>query len=736
MRLREYGSFIESLRRDEFIAIDDVREDPRTSTASAALEQRSARSFVNVPVLEQDRLVAVLFVNNAKPRKWKAEDLALIRDVGERTRTAVQRYRNAKALKESEARYRTLFEAIDVGFCIIEMKFDAADVPIDFRLWEINPAFEKQTGLVGAGGKWISEVAPGLERHWFEAYGRVVRTGKPARFENFAQPFGRWYDVHAFRIAADSHRIAILFNDITDRKNAEAQLRDLNETLEQRVAERTQERDRLWTLSEDMLARADYAGNLSAVNPAWTKVLGWSEKKLLADPYVDIIHPDNVGAVVEALREMGRTGQPTRFENRILTASGAWKPIGWTVSPEPDGTNFIAVGRDLSQEKARQRDLIQAQEALRQSQKMEAMGQLTGGVAHDFNNLLTPIVGSLDMLQRKGLGTERERMLIAGAVQSAERAKILVQRLLAFARRQPLQPSAVDIKALVTGMAELIASTTGPQIKIVVDTPDNLPAARADPNQLEMALLNLAVNARDAMPEGGTLRISLAERTANPGDRAPLDPGHYVCLSVADTGAGMDEATMARAVEPFFSTKGIGKGTGLGLSMVHGLALQLGGALTIQSRKGLGTNMELWLPLSHSMPENQKTAHELPVKTMARGTALLVDDEELVRQSTFDMLTDLGFQVVDVSSAEQALERIHAGLRPELLVTDHLMTGMNGTDLARAVLSKFPDMKVLIISGYADVEGIAPDLPRLTKPFRQADLAAIVAVRMGGTASP
>ncbi|MDZ5602719.1 PAS domain-containing protein [Pseudomonas sp. RP23018S] len=216
----------------------------------------------------------------------------------------------------------------------------------------------------------------------------------------------------------------------------------------------------------------------------------------------------------------------------------------------------------------------EAQKALRQSQKMEAMGQLTGGVAHDFNNLLTPIVGTLDMLQRRGVGGEREQRLIAGAMQSAERAKTLVQRLLAFARRQPLQTAPVDVARLVSDMADLVASTTGPQIKVVVDTPTHLPAAIADQNQLEMALLNLSVNARDAMLEGGTMRISASLEGVGQGHRSKLPSGEYLCLSVADTGTGMDAATLARAVEPFFSTKGVGKGTGLGLSMVHGLAAQ------------------------------------------------------------------------------------------------------------------------------------------------------------------
>ena len=501
------------------------------------------------------------------------------------------------------------------------------------------------------------------------------------------------------------------------------------ETTEQILAERTRreaeasERNRLWILSEDMLARADFAGRMGAVNPAWTRVLGWSEAHLLATPYVDFMHPDDAAVTLAAIEDMSRTGLPTRFQNRIATADGGWTPIGWTVSPEPDGVNFIAIGRDLSEDKAREEELLQTQEALRQSQKLESMGQLTGGVAHDFNNLLTPIIGSLDLLMRRGLGSERERRLIDGALQSAERAKTLVQRLLAFARRQPLQPKAVALDDLVTGMASLVSSTIGPKIDLRVNIADDLPPARADANQLEMAILNLSVNARDAMPGGGELTISASRASVRGRHPAGLRVGHYVRLSVADTGIGMDEATRARAIEPFFSTKGIGKGTGLGLSMAHGLAAQLGGGLTIISAPGEGTTVELWLPVSPDAIGSDDQIRVLPRISVARGTALLVDDEELVRMSTADMLNDLGYDVVEAKSAEEALHLIEAGVAPTILVTDHLMPGMNGEELARSLRTRMPDLPVLIVSGYAEAEGIAPDLPRLTKPFRNAELA-------------
>jgi CheY-like chemotaxis protein/two-component sensor histidine kinase len=352
-------------------------------------------------------------------------------------------------------------------------------------------------------------------------------------------------------------------------------------------------------------------------------------------------------------------------------------------------------------------------------------------VAHDFNNLLTPIVGTLDMLQRRSVGGEREQRLISGALQSADRAKTLVQRLLAFARRQPLQLVPVDVAKLVSGMGELIASTTGPQIKVIVDAPQALPAAMADANQLEMAVLNLSVNARDAMVNGGTIRISASEERVDSGHRSNLPPGEYICLSVADTGEGMDPATLARAVEPFFSTKGVGKGTGLGLSMVHGLASQLNGALTIQSSPGLGTHVELWLPRSITPQVAVLPSGETMDRQSAQGIALLVDDEELVRATTSYMLADLGYHVIEAASGEEALSLVEAGQTLDVLVTDHLMPGITGTELARLVKSMRPGIGILLISGYAEREGLDPDIPRLNKPFRKDELAASLS-RNGG----
>lgn len=512
--------------------------------------------------------------------------------------------------------------------------------------------------------------------------------------------------------------------DITARKAAELRLRELNDRLEQEVGEQTAQRNRVWEMSRELLAIIGFNGQLKAINPAWTATLGHDGATLINLPSREQVHADDLPSVRAMFGRLVSGETVERFEARLRHADGSWRWISWTLVPEGDA--FYAVGRDITFEKQAADDLKQAQDALRQSQKMEAMGSLTGGVAHDFNNLLTPIVGSLDLLQRKGVGGEREQRLIAGAIQSAERARTLVQRLLAFARRQPLQPVAVDVGELVNSMADLLASTTGPQVRVVVDMADDLPPARADLNQLEMALLNLGVNARDAMPEGGTLRIS-ATRESIRHTTGTLNVGHYVRLSVADNGIGMDDATLVRAVEPFFSTKGIGKGTGLGLSMAHGLAAQLGGALIINSQPAVGTNVELWLPLSATALNLQEVVAAAAEIVQGRGLVLLVDDEDVVRASTADMLEELGYQVQQAASGEAALAQLKDGLDPDILVTDHLMPGMSGVDLIELVREIRPMMPVLIVSGYADVEGIAPGMPRLSKPFRSSELADVLA---------
>jgi PAS domain S-box-containing protein len=380
------------------------------------------------------------------------------------------------------------------------------------------------------------------------------------------------------------------------------------------------------------------------------------------------------------------------------------------------------------EERTRERE--EALAKLFNAQKMESIGQLTGGLAHDFNNLLAAILGNLDLLRKRLPDDAKFRRLLDGAIHGAERGASLTSRLLAFARRQELKPKAVDVAALTSGMTELLERSLGSAIQIETRIPADLPAVHVDVNQLELALLNLAVNARDAMPFGGSLAISAACDTLVAGTVPELAAGDYVRITVADTGVGMDETILAKAREPFFTTKGPGKGTGLGLSMVHGLAAQSGGALRLSSKAGQGTRVDLWLPRSaHQAKPDSNVAQ--PNLKLARQHCriLLVDDDALVRMGTVDMLEDLGHEVVEAGSAAEALTLLQAGAGLDMVITDQAMPGMRGTELAAQIGRKYPGLPIILATGYAELPNEEdPGLPRLSKPFRQEDIAKIIDV--------
>ena len=741
-----------AILQEDFLLVPDATKDERFACNPLVTADRGLRFYAGALLKSPDGFaIGTLCVLDYEPRALSGAQQRALRILA---RQVVAQMELRLALLEREETNDALGAS--------GAQFQAAVEAVQGVLWTNTPAGEMKGEQVGwanltgqtpveyQGYGWASAVHPEDALATLEAWNAAVAEKRTFVFEHrVRRRDGAWrrFSIRAIPTFDGNGEIREwvgVHTDVTERRAAEDQLRDLNEQLEARVAAALAEKRLLAELVErtDAFVQVvDSEFRLLAVNKASADefermygvrpAVGASLLELLDDK------PDHrtrvqdtwaralAGEEFTETAEFGGPGRDRRFYemkfNALLAADGS----------QVGAYQFVY---DVTERSLEQAALAEAQDALRQSQKMDAMGQLTGGVAHDFNNLLTPIVGALDMLRRKGLGGEREQRLISGAMQSAERAKTLVQRLLAFARRQPLQPTPVDVGKLVSGMSDLIASTTGPQVRVVVEIADELPPALADTNQLEMALLNLGVNARDAMPEGGTLRISAAPETIGTSHRSGVCAGDYIRLSVADTGAGMDEVTVGRAVEPFFSTKGVGKGTGLGLSMVHGLTQQLGGGMTIQSKQGLGTNIELWLPATVAPLGEVVGIPSVAATSDTVGTALLVDDEELVRISTSAMLSDLGYSVVEAPSAEHALSLMREGFRPDLVVTDHLMPGMSGTELARELQTQEPKIKVLIVSGYADAEGISSDLPRLTKPFRNDELAASLAALAGSCA--
>jgi len=647
-------------------------------------------------------------------------------------------------LRQSEAKYRTLFNTMDEGFCIIEFLDGPHGPASDYVHVEANDAYERHAGIANVVGQRVRDMVPDEADGWVERYGEVLRTGKSIRFERELIATGRYLELAAFRLEPPERRqVAVLFQDVTSRRQAELQLQLLNATLEQRISEALAERKLLADLVEgtDAIVQViDPEFNILAINRAAAEeiegLLGMRAK--VGDNKLELLsdHPDlqqrtrsvwQRALDGESFTEIAEVEDPRRGQR--------FYEMKFNVLRDPAGKRIGAYqfSYDVTDRLRDQQRLSEATARVHEMAKLETLGQLTGGVAHDFNNLLTPIVGALDMLRRLHESEERSTRLISGAMQAAERATTLVQRLLSFARRQHLEARTVDVTLLMEGMHDLIQRTIGPHIAVEVKTESSLPAARVDPGQLELALLNLAVNARDAMSGGGQLRLALSKAEVGRGENQGLAPGRYLCLSVSDTGVGMDEATLGRAIEPFFTTKGHGEGTGLGLSMVHGLAAQSGGALRIRSTVGQGTTCELWLPAAEGDAEElQGRDDELPTQPR-RATILLVDDENLVRAATAEMLREMGHTVIEASSGSAALEQMSVGRHIDLLVTDHLMPGIKGSDLIEEVRQRNPGLPALLLTGYANLsKGEARGLPRLAKPFREADLARAVAGLLQG----
>jgi PAS domain S-box-containing protein len=552
----------------------------------------------------------------------------------------------------------------------------------------------------------------------------------------------RWISVKA-TIERDERGKAVRLigahTDVTEQVAAEQALRrseeryrkladelaELNATLAQRVAEKNREREGIWNVSQDCMLVADHGGVWKTINPAWTRTLGWDEAELLNRTSVRLVHPDDAYRTRVHIKKLAANETTMTFENRMLHKDGSYRWLSWTGVADRD--RIYSVARDVTAEKEAAERLKATEEALLQSQKMEAVGQLTGGIAHDFNNLLTGIVGSLELLQarlNKGR-TDNVARYIEAAMTSANRAAALTHRLLAFARRQPLVPKLVDVNQLVVSLEDLLRRTIGEMIDLQIVASEDLWSTMCDPNQLESALLNLAINARDAMPDGGNLTIATSNVHV---DRAiantpALSHGDYICVEVVDTGEGMSAQVAARAFDPFFTTKPIGQGTGLGLSMIYGFARQSNGHATIDSKLGRGTSVKIYLPRRHGDVADQQTSAVEAAEHAATGeTVLVVEDEPVVRGVILEMLEDQGYRTLEAVDGPSGLRILLTNNQVDLLVTDVGLPGINGRQLADQARETRPDLKVLFITGYAENAAhsngfLQPGMEMITKPF-------------------
>ena len=621
LHFRNYGSYIDDLKRGETVAVDDAETDPRTAGTASALKAISAQAFINMPLIEQGEFVALLYANHEAARVWSADDFALMKEVAERVRTATERARTETALRESEEQFRAFAQAVPNQ--IWAARADG------FMYW-FNDQVYNYTGTAAGSldglENWTGVVLPDDLPDAGVAWMRALRDGGVYEAEFRIKRFDgavRWFLVRAEPIRAHDGTIVRWVGtntDIDDRKRQASELAQLNATLEQQVSART-------------------------------------------------------------------------------------------------------------------RDLMVTEEALRQSQKMEAVGQLTGGIAHDFNNLLTGITGSMEMLQARvsqGRIGELDRYITA-AQGAARRAASLTHRLLAFSRRQPLDPKPINVNRLVADMEDLIRRTIGPSVTLETVALGGLWNTRVDPGQLENSLLNLCINARDAMPGGGRLTVETAnswldERGAR---ERNLDPGQYVSLCVSDTGTGMPPDVIARVFEPFYTTKPIGQGTGLGLSMVYGFARQSLGQVRVYSEVGRGTTVCIYLPrYMGDLPPESEVDTDSERLAGRSETVLVIDDEPTVRMLITEVLDELGYVALEAADGPSGLRILDSDAQIDLLVTDvGLPGGMDGRQVADAARLRRPDLKVLFITGFAENAAIThghldPGMHVLTKPFAMDALAA------------
>ncbi|MEB0058156.1 PAS domain-containing protein [Variovorax sp. LG9.2] len=667
--------------------------------------------------------------------RWIARRAELVRnDAGKPMllRGVVQDITGAKqveaTLRQSEGRFRALAQAVP------NQVWTAAG---DGRLDWFNDQVYEYSGMHFEqleGNGWATIVhpddLPDVVSQWQLSLATQLPYAAEFRLRRLDGDY-RWHLVRAHPVQdGDGHvgetgegsapmRWVGTNTDINDQKAAQ-------ERLAQSVEERTRDRDRLWQLSADIMVVGDFDGIIRAINPAWETLLGWTEAELVGQPLLDFVHPDDIDSTVAEIAKLSRGQITLRFENRYRHKDGSYRTLSWSAVPDTDSLH--AVGRDITA-------LRDSESRLRQSQKMEAIGQLTGGIAHDFNNLLQGITGSIEIVRRRvALGrTDDLDRYMSSATQSAHRAAALIQRLLAFSRRQTLNPRAVDVNALIGSMEDLLRRTLSEQVRLEVQLADGVGAALGDEPQLESAILNLAINARDAMPHGGALILSTGHATLRESEtrhHEGLDAGDYIAISVADTGTGMSPEVLAKVFDPFFTTKPIGQGTGLGLSMVYGFAQQSRGHVRIESRVGHGTRVTLYLPPAHAdaaaAVEAEAAAAALP---QGRGeVVMVVEDDPAVRLLVLDVLADLGYRTIEAVDGTTAMPILQSAVPIDLLVTDVGLPGINGRQLAEFARQQRPGLHVLFMTGYAEhattrAEFLEPGMDLIAKPFAIDDFA-------------
>ncbi|MFZ2029681.1 MAG: PAS domain S-box protein [Vitreimonas sp.] len=676
-----------------------------------------------MPLIKNGKLTALMAIHRTRVQRWTDEELALLEEVAERSWAHIERVRSEADLRQSEQHFRSLYNSIESGFYIAEL--GSRDGKIDYRYVEVNPAMARLPGLSDAVGKWRRDIEAAPAEYWFDLFAEVMETGTPARVEHLHEGLQTWFEVYAYPLEDD--RFAVLFSDISHRKVEEerraqedaAFRAELEQAIVARTSEVQQAEARLRAISESSQM---YQGLLTPggvvlfVNMTALQGIGAASGEVVGRPLWETPWFATTPDAKERVKDVvARAAKGETIASTIaLNLPNGLRHFDFAIRPIRDGDGqIIHIMPEAIDVTAR----VEAEAQLRQSQKLEAMGQLTGGVAHDFNNLLMIMSGGLNMLERKDDPARRE-MLFGRMRDAVERGAKLTQQLLAFSRKHELAPVNVDFAGHVEAMRELLNRSLGGQVRVALDVAPELKPVYVDPAGLQQALLNLAVNARDAMPEGGV--ITIRARNGAPHD---LD-AQCVSLSVVDTGVGMSNEVAARVFEPFFTTKEVGKGSGLGLAQVHGFAQQSGGKVEIESAPGKGTVVTLVLPMSThtAAPPNPMVRREPSLaERSGAGRALLVEDDADVAALTAPMLEELGWQVIWAASGEEALAILRDRADIDLVFSDVMMPGgINGLELAMRVRGEQPALPVLLTSGYAAPvakQAAAAGVALLTKPF-------------------
>jgi PAS domain S-box-containing protein len=732
-RLADFGKMaVENLGAGKPLVINDSLKELAPEEA-ATFQNIGISATICMPLVKEGRLTAMMAINHKAPHVWTAGELALIGEVTERSWAHIERAHSEAEIRANRERLELALAAgsgVGIWDWNIETNLVVADERFA-RLYNVDPELAKAGAPIAT---FFNALHPDDSARVQAEIAAALKTGKPFDSEyRLVQPDGhvRWVVARGqTTLSPDGrpNRFPGASFDITARRVAEENLRALNADLERQIVERSSERGTTWQVSPHLLSVIDLeTGRFARINPAWETTLGWAESDMIGAPFADFLHPEDIEKSHGAFEKVAQGLPVFDFENRYRDKNGTYRWLSWVAVPE--GNRLFSTARDITAEKENAAALAAAEESLRQSQKMEAVGQLTGGLAHDFNNLLAGMSGSLELIQsriKQGRFNDIERYATA-AQGAAKRAASLTHRLLAFSRRQTLTPQPTNVNKLISGIEDLIRRTVGPSIALEVVGTSGIWPTFIDPNQLENALLNLCINSRDAMPTGGRITIETANKWIDDaaGRTHEMDPGQYLSVCVTDTGSGMTPDVIAQAFEPFFTTKPIGQGTGLGLSMIYGFVRQSGGQVRIYSEVGTGTTVCLYLPRYYGEVEDTPvppSASHSPTPAKNQ-TVLVVDDEPTVRMLITDLLEELGCSAIEAADSIAGLKILQSNVRIDLLVTDvGLPGGMNGRQMADAALAVRPDLQVLFITGYAEnaVVGsgqLEPDMHVMTKPF-------------------